>query len=191
MKTLSPRHQWRYAYTTLRILAAFSLASVLLLAACAQAVAPTHAPQPSRSPTAPGAASFGHQGETLYTDAKLGFRLWLPSGWVAQPQPGRFSSARNTSAPEPGDLLIFQDVNDPTVGWRSGLINEPGHVALIVSVDATHVYVAQENFSDSAYFLALPLTHTANGYHVTDLSDLPNRITRGWIHFALDPFAAH
>ncbi|HLY30094.1 MAG TPA: hypothetical protein VKQ36_03645, partial [Ktedonobacterales bacterium] len=64
------------------------------------------------------------------------------------------------------------------------------HVALIVGVDATHVYVAQENFSDRAYFLALPLTHTATGYHITDLSGVSNRITRGWIHLALDPFAA-
>ncbi len=84
-------------------------------------------------------------------------------------------------APAPGDLLIFQDVVDPHAGWRSGLIKSPGHVALITGIDATHIYVAQENYSDSAYFQALPLRHVANGYEITDLSGEPNRIVRGWI----------
>jgi hypothetical protein len=88
-------------------------------------------------------------------------------------------------APQPGDLLIFQDVVKPSVGWTSGLIASPGHVAIITGVDATHVYVAQENYSDRAYFQALPLTHTARGWAITDLSGLPNRITRGWIRLGL------
>ncbi|MGZ3600774.1 MAG: hypothetical protein ACXVCO_07265 [Ktedonobacterales bacterium] len=91
------------------------------------------------------------------------------------------SQGASAFAPAPGDLLIFQDVADPQVGWRSGLINSPGHVALITGVDATRVYVAQENYSDSAYFQALPLRHVANGYAITDLSGEPNRIVRGWI----------
>lgn len=91
------------------------------------------------------------------------------------------SQGTSAFAPAPGDLLIFQDVVNPHVGWRSGLIKSPGHVALITGVDATHIYVAQENYSDSAYFQALPLRHVANGYEITDLSGEPNRIVRGWI----------
>ena len=88
-------------------------------------------------------------------------------------------------APEPGDLLIFQDVANPHAGWTSGLIHSPGHVAIITGVDATHVYIAQENFNDRRAFMALPLRHIARGYAITDLSGLPNRIVRGWIRFTL------
>ncbi|MFI5273175.1 MAG: CHAP domain-containing protein [Ktedonobacterales bacterium] len=86
-------------------------------------------------------------------------------------------------APAAGDLLVFQDVNDARQGWTSGIRAETlGHVAIITAVDATHVYVAQQNYNDTQFFLALPLTHTATGWHVTDLSGVPNRIVRGWIH---------
>ncbi len=91
------------------------------------------------------------------------------------------SQGTSAFAPAPGDLLIFQDVVNPHVGWRSGLIKSPGHVALITGVDDTHIYVAQENYSDSAYFQALPLRRVANGYEITDLSGEPNRIVRGCI----------
>ncbi|HEX8036045.1 MAG TPA: hypothetical protein VF510_19465, partial [Ktedonobacterales bacterium] len=103
----------------------------------------------------------------------------FPAGFYAVSSDA--SQGASVFAPAPGDLLIFQDVADPQVGCRSGLINSPGHVALITGVDATRVYVAQENYSDSAYFQALPLRHIANGYAITDLSGLPNRIVRGWI----------
>jgi hypothetical protein len=89
-------------------------------------------------------------------------------------------------APRPGDLLVFQDVLDPAQGWQSGLAASPGHVALITGVDATHVYVAQENYSDSQYFLALPLAQTAQGWAIRDLSGIPDRLVRGWIHFTAD-----
>jgi hypothetical protein len=89
-------------------------------------------------------------------------------------------------APAPGDLLVFQDVNDATRGWTSGIrAGTLGHVAIVTAVDATHVYVAQENYNDRQYFLALPLRHTSTGWHIVDLSGVPNRIVRGWI--ALTP----
>ncbi len=91
------------------------------------------------------------------------------------------SQGSSAFASAAGDLLIFQDVANPREGWRSGLVNSPGHIALITGVDATHVYVAQENYSDSAYFQALPLRHVATGYEITDLSGIPNRIVCGWI----------
>ena len=94
------------------------------------------------------------------------------------------SDARQgTSAfrPQAGDLLVFQDVNNPGAGWASGLTSSPGHIAIITGTDATHVYVAQENYNDTQYFLALPLTTVAGGWHITDLSGLPDRIVRGWI----------
>lgn len=103
----------------------------------------------------------------------------FPAGFYALSDDA--SQGPSAFAPAAGDLLIFQDVADPRAGWRSGLINSPGHIALITGVDATHVYVAQENYSDSAYFQALPLRHVATGYEITDLSGIPNRIVRGWI----------
>jgi hypothetical protein len=59
----------------------------------------------------------------------------------------------------------------------------PGHVALITGIDATHVYIAQENYSDNQYFEALAFTQGAQGYHISDRSGIPWRIVRGWIHF--------
>lgn len=85
-------------------------------------------------------------------------------------------------APQPGDLLVFQDVRDPQRGWISGLTTSPGHVALITGVAADHVIVAQENYNDRQYFEELTMTHDARGYHIVDRSGLPDRITRGWIH---------
>jgi hypothetical protein len=94
------------------------------------------------------------------------------------------SQGMNAFAPHAGDLLVFQDVQDPRRGWTSGLTNSPGHVALITKVTATQVFVAQENYNDAQYFEALAVTHDAHGYHIADRSGLPNRITRGWIDFA-------
>jgi hypothetical protein len=108
----------------------------------------------------------------------------LPAGTYAVSDDA--SQGRSAFRPAPGDLLIFQDVQDPRIGWTSGLIHLPGHVAVISGVDATHVYIAQENYNDVSYFQALPLTKVENGYRITDLSGLPNRIVRGWIHFNLD-----
>jgi hypothetical protein len=95
------------------------------------------------------------------------------------------SQGTSTFPPAAGDVLVFQDVNDPRVGWTSGLTSSPGHVALIVGVDATHVYLAQENYNDTQYFLALPLRHVAAGYEITDRSGLSHRVVRGWIRFAV------
>ncbi|MBF6590118.1 MAG: CHAP domain-containing protein [Ktedonobacterales bacterium] len=94
-------------------------------------------------------------------------------------------ASQGTSAFKPriGDLLVFQDVTAPRVGWTSGLTTSPGHIAIITGVDAGNVYVAQENYSDSQYFMALPMATTAHGYAITDRSGIPNRIVRGWIHF--------
>jgi CHAP domain len=96
------------------------------------------------------------------------------------------SQGTSAFAPRPSDLLIFQDVTDPRVGWTSSLTTSPGHVAVITAVDATRVYVAQENYSQTAYFQALPLAHTARGWAITDLSGISNRIVRGWIHFTVN-----
>lgn len=96
------------------------------------------------------------------------------------------SQGQSAFAPQPGDLLIFQDVANPGQGWTSGLIASPGHVALITAVDASHVYVAQENYNDHAYFLALTMRHIARGYTITDRSGVPGRIVRGWIHFTVE-----
>ncbi len=95
------------------------------------------------------------------------------------------SQGMSAFPPSAGDVLVFQDVNDLRVGWTSGLTSSPGHVALIVGVDATHVYVAQENYNDTQYFLALPLRHVAAGYEITDLSGLSHRVVRGWIRFTV------
>ena len=96
------------------------------------------------------------------------------------------SQGKSTFRPGAGDLLIFQDVNNAQAGWTSGLTNSPGHVAVIVGVDDQYIYVAQENYSDRAYFLALPIRQVANGYAITDLTGLSNRIVRGWIHFTVN-----
>jgi hypothetical protein len=93
------------------------------------------------------------------------------------------SQGQSAFRPQPGDLLIFQDVRDPHAGWTSGLTSSPGHVAVITAVDSAHVYVAQENYNETQYFLALPMVSGARGYAITDLSGLPNRIVRGWIRF--------
>ncbi len=106
----------------------------------------------------------------------------LPAGAVALSDDA--SQGISAFAPQPGDLLIFQDVNNPRSGWTSGLTTSPGHVAVITAVDASQVFVAQENYSERAYFQALPLTHTTRGWAITDRSGISNRIVRGWIHFA-------
>jgi hypothetical protein len=95
------------------------------------------------------------------------------------------SQGVNARAPQAGDLLVFQDVQDSRRGWTSGLTSAPGHVALITKVTATQVFVAQENYNDMQYFEALALTRVGSGYHIADRSGLPNRITRGWIHFVV------
>jgi hypothetical protein len=95
------------------------------------------------------------------------------------------TSQGSAFAPQAGDLLVFQDVQDPRRGWTSGLTSSPGHVALITKVTAAQVFVAQENYNDTQYFEALALTRVGVGYHIADRSGLPNRITRGWIHFVV------
>jgi hypothetical protein len=58
---------------------------------------------------------------------------------------------------------------------------------VLVGVDNTSVYVAhQENYSDTQYFLALPIHKVANGYEITDLSGRSQRIVRGCIHFIVN-----
>jgi CHAP domain len=96
------------------------------------------------------------------------------------------SQGKSAFRPVAGDLLIFQDVHNARQGWTSGLTNSPGHVAVIVGVDDTTVYVAQENYSDAQYFMALPIHRVADGYEITDLSGWSQRIVRGWIHFTVN-----
>jgi len=93
------------------------------------------------------------------------------------------SQGSSSFRPVAGDLLIFQDVNDPQVGWTSGLTSSPGHIAVIVGVDDQNVYIAQENYNDTQYFLTLPIQLVVSGYAITDLSGWSQRIVRGWIHF--------
>ena len=108
----------------------------------------------------------------------------LPTGSYAYSDDAR--QGQSAFAPRPGDLLVFQDVENPAQGWTSGLIASPGHIALITAVDNGHVYIAQENYNDHQYFLALPLTHTSRGYAITDRSGVVGRIVRGWIHFTIE-----
>ena len=96
------------------------------------------------------------------------------------------TQGKSAFRPVPGDLLIFQDVHNSAIGWKSGLSSEPGHVVVVTGIDATHVYIAQENYNETQYFLALPITKVANGYIITDLSGWSNRIVRGWIHFTVN-----
>lgn len=96
------------------------------------------------------------------------------------------SQGRSSFRPVAGDLLIFQDVNNPQAGWTSGLTTSPGHIAVIVGVDDAYVYVAQENYNDTLYFQALPIHRVASGYEITDLSGWSARIVRGWIHFTVN-----
>ena len=94
-------------------------------------------------------------------------------------------ASQGTSAfrPVAGDILVFQDVNNTRVGWTSGLDSDPGHVVVIVGVDDTHVYVANENYSETEYFMAYPIHKVANGYEITNVTYLNQAIIRGWIHF--------
>lgn len=108
----------------------------------------------------------------------------LPTGSYAYSDDAR--QGQSAFAPQPGDLLVFQDVTNPAQGWTSGLIASPGHIALITAVDSGHVYIAQENYNDRQYFLALALAHTARGYAITDRSGVAGRIVRGWIHFSVE-----
>jgi len=96
------------------------------------------------------------------------------------------SQGKSAFRPVAGDILVFQDVNNPRLGWTSGLTISPGHVAVIVGVDDQYVYIAQENYSNTQYFLALPIHTIANGYEITDLSGWSQRIVRGWIHFTVN-----
>ncbi len=91
----------------------------------------------------------------------------------------------STFAPGPGDLLVFQDVQDGT-SWTSGIIpGSDGHVAIITAVTSTEVYMMQQNFSDSLYYMALPISKVATGWHITDnVSGITGRIVRGWIRFS-------
>jgi hypothetical protein len=73
-----------------------------------------------------------------------------------------------------------------TGGLDVGLTNSPGHVAVIVEVDSTSVYVAQENYCDTLHFLAMPMHKVATDYAITDLSGWSQRIVRGWIHFTVN-----
>ncbi len=93
------------------------------------------------------------------------------------------SQGQSAFAPRPGDIIVYQDVADAATGWTSGLTTSPGHVAVVTAVDATQVFVAQENYSDSQYFMSMTMQTTARGYHLVDRSGLPDRIVRGWIHF--------
>ena len=96
------------------------------------------------------------------------------------------SQGKSAFRPVAGDILVLQDVNNPGIGWTSGLTSAPGHVAVIVAVDDAYVYVAQENYSDSQFFLAFPIHQVANGYEITNVTFLPNSIIRGWIHFTVN-----
>lgn len=96
------------------------------------------------------------------------------------------SQGHSASRPVAGDILVFQDVNNPQVGWTSGLNTAPGHVAVIVAVDDANVYVAQENLSDMYFFMTFPIHKVANGYEITNVSGLQNSIIRGWIHFTVN-----
>ncbi len=108
----------------------------------------------------------------------------LPAGSYAYSDDA--SQGQSVFTPQPGDLLVFQDVVNPAQGWTSGLIASPGHIALITAIDAGHVYIAQENYNDHQYFLMLTLTHTARGDAITDRSGVAGRIVRGWIHFTVE-----
>src|SRR5258706_7674647 len=110
-------------------------------------------------------------------------------GVVRDPPAGSYqlpddaSQGRSAFRPGPGDLLIFQDVRDPRVGWTSGLTASPVHVAVITAVDAPHEYVAQENYNKTQYFLALPMATASTGYPTTNCSGLPDRIVPRGIPF--------
>ncbi len=96
------------------------------------------------------------------------------------------SQGHSAFRPVAGDLLVFQDVNNPRLGWTSGLTPSPDHVAVIVGVDDAYVYLAQATCNNTQYFLALPLHKVTNGYAITDLSGWSQRIVRGWIHFSVN-----
>jgi hypothetical protein len=100
------------------------------------------------------------------------------------------SQGMSSFAPVPGDLLVWQGVKNPSVGWTSGLDSSFGHVAVITNVDATHVYIAQQNYSQSHYYATLSLTRVADGWTIGSqpFRDT-NTITRGWIHFNANPHA--
>lgn len=98
------------------------------------------------------------------------------------------SQGNNSTAPVPGDLLVFQDVNDGE-HWTSGEIYDsggyykPGHVVVVTNVTSNTVNVVQENWQNGEIH-SFSLQHLSNGYHVVDNSSWTGRITRGWIHFS-------
>jgi hypothetical protein len=82
---------------------------------------------------------------------------------------------------------VFQDVQDGS-SWTSGIIpGSDGHVAIITAVTSTAVYMMQQNFSDTLYYMSLPITKVSTGWHISDkVSGVSGRIVRGWIHFSED-----
>jgi hypothetical protein len=93
------------------------------------------------------------------------------------------SQGTSSFKPNPGDLLVYQDVNNASQGWTSGLNGGTGHVAVVTGTTATSVTIAQQNYSQVNYFQTLNMATVGNGWHITDASALSYRIVRGWIHF--------
>ena len=114
----------------------------------------------------------------LYADAR-----WLSDYQQAFPSYNYVSSL----PPQPGDLLIWQDVNNASLGPKSGFnpAARTGHVAVITGTDASFVYVAQQHYSDSSYFKGFTLQHSGSSYIIDsgNASGVSGRVAVGWIHF--------
>lgn len=119
----------------------------------------------------------------LFADAR-----WLSDYQQAFPSYNYVSSL----PPQPGDLLIWQDVNNASLGPKSGFnpAARTGHVAVVTGTDAHYVYVAQQNMIWSNgtewQFQAIPYQSYSGGWAIdpNNINGVVGRVVVGWIHFS-------
>lgn len=133
-------------------------------------------------------------------DSKSDTVLYSDARWAKQFT--KYGYTVDSTRPVPGDILVWQDVTNPAKGPISGSPARhdsfgnattiyPGHVAIVTSSTAHTLTVAQQNFSDSAYFDTVSISPSKHGGWIID----PHTGARtgdaasvfvGWIHFTED-----
>jgi hypothetical protein len=93
-----------------------------------------------------------------------------------------------SAPPQPGDLVIWQDVNNASLGPTSGFnpAAHTGHVAVVTGTDANFVYVAQQHYNNTSYFKGFTLQQSGSSYIIDsgNASGVTGRVAVGWLHFA-------
>ena len=115
------------------------------------------------------------------------------------------SFGANTQPPQAGDLLIFQELANPS-NWTQGLLNgvtdpnggtingsyypqglsnSDGHVTIVTGVHDGNVYFAEQNAGSTHDFGSASISWGSSGWHVSvpGFLGLTNRVVRGWIHY--------